>query len=134
MNSAQFQADVLENTSQDRFVDVPLDGAGDDDLPVCHALLSEKRKLLGPRGTRVRKQSFRERHSALNVGPCLSDLGRQLNSSPFGVWLEEQDLVEPDAFIAKQVGRMRTADHLSSSSPLHCRKQPRKVADYIGVQ
>jgi hypothetical protein len=48
--------------------------------------------------------------------------------------LKQQYLVEPNAFIAKQVGGMRTADHLSPSSPLHGREKLRQVANDIRVQ
>jgi len=55
MDIAQPQADVQENTLQNRFIDDSLNGAGNHNLPVRHALVSKKRELLGLRGTRVWK-------------------------------------------------------------------------------
>jgi hypothetical protein len=42
MNNAKAQANVSENASQDRFVNIALHGARDKHLPVGHALLSEE--------------------------------------------------------------------------------------------
>ncbi len=125
---------MLENSSQHSFIDVPLDGARNNGLPVWHTLLPKERKLLRLWGTSTRKQNLWERDPTLHEGSCLGNFGRHLYACPFAMRLKQQYLIEPNAFIAKQVGRMRAADYLSPSSPLHCREKLRQVANDIRVQ
>ena len=80
---------MFKNASQNRFVNVSLHGTRDKDLPVCHTLFSEERKLLCLRGTRLRKQSIWERHPALHERFCLSNIGRRVDASTFGMRLQE---------------------------------------------